>query len=77
MIVPKVASKAAAILFFVSVAAALPAGLQSAFRNLDEISRAVGFTKYATATSQKRVKIAVLDNGFRDYQKALGKTLPS
>jgi hypothetical protein len=77
MIVPKVASKTVAILFFVSVAAALPAGLQSAFRNLDEIGHAVGITKYAAASSQKPVKIAVLDNGFHDYQKALGKTLPS
>ena len=59
------------------MAVAMPSGLQSAFRNLDEIAQSIGFPKYADVTSEKTVKIAILDNGFHDFRKALGKTIPA
>lgn len=44
-------------------------GLSQKLQNL-------GFSKYATNASLKKVKIAVLDKGFEGYQSELGKSLP-
>lgn len=49
----------------------------SPFKNVDQIARAIGLAQYASSTSQKTVKIAVLDNGFKGAHAEIGKTLPA
>ncbi len=44
---------------------------------LDALAVAVGLGSTAPAAGARKLKIAVLDNGFRDFKKARGVTLPS
>ena len=50
----------------------------SPFANFSEIANDLGTPQYFSSTvqPQKKVKIAILDNGFSGYQAELGKTLP-
>lgn len=50
---------------------------RSPFKNLDEIADRLALATYAQSTSAKTVKIAILDNGFKDRDKEIGKTLPA
>ena len=49
----------------------------SPFKNLDEVAAQLNIATYAQATAKKTVKIAIFDNGFRDRDKEIGKTLPA
>lgn len=51
--------------------------LAAPFKNLDDIAQALSLATYAQSTSVRTVKIAILDNGFRDRASAIGKTLPA
>jgi hypothetical protein len=59
------------------VGSAIAFALGTPFKHFDQIIRATGFNTYTQVRGVKTVKIAVLDNGFRDYKKQIGKTLPT
>jgi hypothetical protein len=65
-----------AIIFFAATALSFSAhAAKSPFKNLDQIAESLSLQTYAQSKSQKTVKIAILDNGFRGYKAELGKTL--
>ena len=43
---------------------------------LDDVAQALGFLKHANTKGTGRVKIAILDNGFRGWLAEVGKSLP-
>ena len=47
-----------------------------AFKNLNKIATANGFYLYHSVQNDTPIKVAVIDNGFRDYADEVGKTLP-
>ena len=47
-----------------------------AFKNLNKIATANGFYLYHSVQNDTPIKVAILDNGFRDYADEIGKTLP-
>ena len=47
------------------------------FKNLDEVAQRLRLATYAQSASQRTVKIAILDNGFHNYAKELGQSLPA
>ncbi len=50
----------------------------SPFQNLAEIISSQNFSAaYSTNRVSQKVKVAILDNGFKDYGAAIGKTLPT
>lgn len=65
--------------FFMVLLVSLLASFASAstFRNLNELRFNLGFEKLSSSSSQRTVKVAVLDKGFRGYQREIGKSLPS
>jgi hypothetical protein len=50
---------------------------ESPFKNLDAVAANVGFNSYGSTTFPHKVKVAVLDNGFKGYSAEVGKSLPS
>lgn len=68
-------SRVALGLLILTSSAAL--ALTPVFRNLPSIARAIGFSGYGSVGSSYTVKVAILDNGFRGYAKAIGKSLPA
>lgn len=68
---------AAAVLVVFSLLPAQARVTDTAFSNMDEIAQRMNFVERTDVRSVKTVKIAVLDNGFKGYQAALGKTLPA
>lgn len=50
----------------------------SPFRNLNDIANTLNITTYASARPTGRIiRLAILDNGFRDQAAQIGQTLPS
>lgn len=65
-----------ALLLGLILTSALAFALSSPFQNIHEISARLGFDRYTDVEGQRRIKIAILDNGFRGYENELGKSLP-
>ena len=62
----------------VTLALAFPAKAgESPFKNLGEIARSVGFDGEVRAAVSRKVKIAILDNGFKGHADEIGKSLPA
>lgn len=47
------------------------------FKNMDEISRNLNLSQFRGKSFSRKIKIAVLDNGFRGYEQEIGKGLPA
>lgn len=56
---------------------AIAVALSTPFKNIGAIAKSVGFTAYASTKSPRLVKIAILDNGFKDHGKEIGVSLPA
>lgn len=65
-----------ALVFCIFLTSTIALGLTSPFQNLNDITARLGFKQYARLEGEKKIKIAILDNGFRGYKKEIGKTLP-
>lgn len=51
--------------------------LREAFQNLDRIANSVGLQFYSQANSNRTVRLAILDNGFKGLDAEIGRTLPN
>lgn len=51
-------------------------GLTTPFQNFNVVATRIGFNRYSRIKGQNKVKIAILDNGFRGYKEEIGQSLP-
>lgn len=49
----------------------------SQFKNISEIQRALNTQSWLNGSPKKRVRVAVLDKGFANLEKSIGKSLPA
>ena len=70
-------SKSFAIFFLFLALSAIAWAMTSRFKNLDTIVTQIGFRNFRDAKSSHIIKIAVLDNGFKNYAAEVGKNLPA
>ncbi len=65
-----------ALVFCALLTSTIAFGLTPPFQNIHDIAGRLGFPRYEDVQGRHRVKIAILDNGFRGYKNEIGKTLP-
>lgn len=66
-----------AALIITLLVSSLALALYTPFANIANIAAGTGFKNYSATRGKQTVKIAVLDNGFKGYQSAIGKYLPA
>ncbi len=50
--------------------------LETPFKNIGTIAKSAGFDKWKNTKPDYTVKVAILDNGFKDHADQIGKSLP-
>ncbi|MBX2988472.1 MAG: protease [Bdellovibrionaceae bacterium] len=62
---------------FLSLLLAASGANAGPFKNLEDIRQNLGLAKLELGSSNRKVKVAVLDKGFFGFQKELGRSLPA